>query len=371
MQTLDLECPSCGEHLELDAGFAGGVCRCSNCGTLMTVPRDAGRAEQLAAPESGAEISDASMSATDLVDTPRPRTRQRAGSKKRGKKGKGRDTPRGGTIDAGEYRTASGKVVRVDAPIRVPMAQSKRKKIRVVTTVVFMSVVLGVAVIAAGAIWMMLNSGQSTGQDKDEDIVDTAPVYDPTANPFVLNFANLAGLPLAGKVSVVTEASKGESEFWMLEASGLITSGLRSGGEPAQVAFFAAAKGKAIEFEGGEHTTASQVDQSKLGDWLKALPFEKQVDRTAAIERALIDKPDMLILVFSGGKRAEIEAWDKLIDQKKQVVHAVLINSTSVFAVQEWLNKREGNEVVSISSGEIESWRELASETEDSEDSEE
>lgn len=39
-QMIELECPSCQAVLELDAGFAGGVCRCSNCGTLMTVPAD-------------------------------------------------------------------------------------------------------------------------------------------------------------------------------------------------------------------------------------------------------------------------------------------------------------------------------------------
>ncbi len=40
MQTINLPCPGCHTVLELDAGFAGGVCRCSNCGILMTVPID-------------------------------------------------------------------------------------------------------------------------------------------------------------------------------------------------------------------------------------------------------------------------------------------------------------------------------------------
>ena len=35
---LELTCPSCEQVLVLDAGFAGGVCRCSSCGTLMSVP---------------------------------------------------------------------------------------------------------------------------------------------------------------------------------------------------------------------------------------------------------------------------------------------------------------------------------------------
>ena len=41
MGLLELECPHCDKLLELDAGFAGSVCRCSKCGTLMTVPAEA------------------------------------------------------------------------------------------------------------------------------------------------------------------------------------------------------------------------------------------------------------------------------------------------------------------------------------------
>lgn len=47
MPVIDLECPNCHESLELDAGFAGGVCRCANCGTLMTVPENAGEKAEI------------------------------------------------------------------------------------------------------------------------------------------------------------------------------------------------------------------------------------------------------------------------------------------------------------------------------------
>ena len=38
MERLQVRCPRCKDELELDPGFAGGVCRCSSCGALMTVP---------------------------------------------------------------------------------------------------------------------------------------------------------------------------------------------------------------------------------------------------------------------------------------------------------------------------------------------
>jgi hypothetical protein len=37
-QTLQVNCRICGKAMILDRGFAGGVCRCSDCGTLMKVP---------------------------------------------------------------------------------------------------------------------------------------------------------------------------------------------------------------------------------------------------------------------------------------------------------------------------------------------
>lgn len=35
-----LDCSNCGQTLEVDDAFAGGVCRCRHCGTIQTVPAD-------------------------------------------------------------------------------------------------------------------------------------------------------------------------------------------------------------------------------------------------------------------------------------------------------------------------------------------
>ncbi len=52
-EAIELECPVCSELLEIDIGFAGGICRCSNCGALMTVPTNTGteRAERVGRPD--------------------------------------------------------------------------------------------------------------------------------------------------------------------------------------------------------------------------------------------------------------------------------------------------------------------------------
>ena len=38
MPNIELDCPNCQEPLVLDSAFAGSVCRCAACGTMMTVP---------------------------------------------------------------------------------------------------------------------------------------------------------------------------------------------------------------------------------------------------------------------------------------------------------------------------------------------
>jgi len=37
---IELSCGNCGQTLRVDDAFAGGVCRCNNCGTIQTVPSE-------------------------------------------------------------------------------------------------------------------------------------------------------------------------------------------------------------------------------------------------------------------------------------------------------------------------------------------
>lgn len=365
MQTLDLDCPSCGENLELDAGFAGGVCRCSNCGTLMTVPRDAGRAEQLTAPQRPGSASEGSFGSTMRDVAPRSRTsKQTSRGKKSGKRGRSGKTTKQATestIQAGEYRTNSGRVVTVETPTRVPMAQSRRKQIRIATTIVFAGVILGIALIAGVGLWIFAsgNGGSSSG---DQTGTDTPPPsYNAQANPYTLKFANIAGIPLDGDVAIVVEATQGDSAFWLPQAGDMILMGLRQKNANAKASFFAATKGAPIVFDDGDATAIHQIDEDKLESWFNEMAYKREVDRLTAIERALKNKPDTLILVFSGAKDADIKAWDKVIaKQKGLTVHAVFIDSSAHLPMQAWLRDREASHGITLSSGKIKDWKETA-----------
>lgn len=337
MQTIDLECPSCGEMLELDSGFAGGVCRCSNCGTLMTVPSDAGQAETLSRPgENQSFDSDADLGAMSGSVPSRTST-------SRGKKGKGKTSER---IEPGEYLTASGKVVKLDNTVRVPMAESKKKQIRAVTAIVFFSIVMLGVIAGVVAIILITGGGKDGGDGTGEDQIVQ---FDPTANPYDLPFANIAGLPLEGKTAIVVEGSEASYD-WMLEAGEMVAIGLSKPGTGVSAGLFPGAPSgpKAIDI-----TSLSSLDGKAIKDWFENMPVEGEPDVAAGIKSALNGAPDMMILIVTKAGQAEIEAWSSLIESSPNLtIHAVLINGVPS-DLRDWLSGREGSELVLLSPQDI------------------
>jgi len=83
-EKLDLVCPRCRTPLALDCGFAGSVCRCSQCGELLSVRGSAGRADEARRPERPPTVAALSSSTVTRPATvtgrlpgagPRPRRR--------------------------------------------------------------------------------------------------------------------------------------------------------------------------------------------------------------------------------------------------------------------------------------------------------
>lgn len=369
MQTLDLDCPSCGETLELDAGFAGGVCRCSNCGTLMTVPRDAGRAEKLTSAPARSDSPNDEIDPDELEPVGRPGPARRGaggtrGKAKRGKSKNKRGAARSETIDAGEYRTATGKIVTVEAPMRVPMAESKRKQVRVATTVVFMSVILCIAAVAVYAIITMVSGDGNTPANPNaaggENNNKPAQLqYDPSINPYKADFPNIAGLPLKGDVAVVIEATERDSLLWMPQAADMIRAGINRPGPSFNIAFTAAGKGTPKSFGTGKPTAAKQIKEDQLRQWFNGLSYAKTVDRPTAVTAALANKPGTLILIFSDVPDSEVEQLKEIVQaQPGLVVHGITIDASNPrSAMHLWLRDREGSESVPISSFDIRQWK--------------
>jgi hypothetical protein len=333
MQTLDIECPSCGEMLELDAGFAGGVCRCSNCGTLMTVPSSAGKAESLTKPTSSASIGAGGMSSMGVPD-PGPSRSRRSKKSKKGKGAKGRAPST--TIEAGEYRTASGKVIRVDETTRVPLAESKKKQIRVATTIVFFSIVAAVVAVAVVAIIMI--TGGPGGKGAGGDVS-----YNAASNPYDLQFANVVGLPVKDRTVVVVEASEYSGE-WLAFVGDMIGVGLSQESAGGEVALIGAGA-KPVNFAAGSPSALPITTGEVLG-WFEKLPTDAEADVAAAITAALKLEPNTLILVHGDAEVSNIEAWDALLKGKEGLqLHVVHIGNSSP-ELEGWAGERGGEAVV-------------------------
>ena len=334
MQTLDLECPSCQEMLELDAGFAGGVCRCSNCGTLMTVPSDAGKAESLSRPSSTQRYEFDGDEGDDLASL--------------GAATSGRSSSRGrsAAVEPGEYRTASGKIVKLDESVKVPTA-AKRKQVRIATTIVFFGVVLAGVIAGVLVILLIINSGGGPGGRGGDGVAQ----YDSAANPYELPYANIAGLPLDGSVAVVVEASA-DSEEWAQDFADMVAAGLSNpASDDTSIAFFAAVDREA-SYSGIASTPVDELTGDTVTGWFKGLPKDGIPELGTAAQAAIDTTPDTLIFVISNIDSGTFDKWSSLLSGKEALaVHVVVIDGSSAESlVRNWLSQRDGGELVTFAS---------------------
>ncbi|MEM9346022.1 MAG: hypothetical protein AAGB26_05335 [Planctomycetota bacterium] len=318
----------------------------------MTVPSDAGKAESLTRPSSSVSVGSGGVSEMGIPD-PGPQRSSRTSKGRRGKKkGKARKgRPISTTIEAGEYRTASGKVIRVDETTRVPMAESKKKQIRMATTIVFFSIIAVVVVAAVIAI-VMITGGPGGGK------AGGAQAYDPAANPYKLEFANVMGLPVTDRTVVVIEASEYSAE-WSAVAGDMIAAGLSQRSSDGEIALIGAG-GKPINFAGGP-PRKTPIGAAETRGWFEKLPTGGEADIGAAITAALEWEPKTLIVINGYTEMTQIEAWDALIANEEELqLHVVHIGNSSP-ELEGWAGERGGNAVV-LSIQDIETLKEIAAE---------
>lgn len=379
MQTLELECPACSELLELDMGFAGGVCRCSACGTLMTVPQDAqqgGQAEQLSRPErpddpSGLSgVMPAESHASPSRSSQRPVSRRspvRSGKRKGTRKPKGKATARGssstrsgGRIEQGVYTTASGKTVQIDRAMEVPTASARRTGVRIATTVVFFAVVLFVVVIGAVAVIYMLQNpkgGNPDGEDDDTVVVDdpTQFTYQPSANPYLIEQPNVMGMPISGTVAIVIEVGP-DNANWLEPAAEMIGTGLtRPGGDSRLLLYAPGPEG--VRSYRRDPVAPATVTADLLVDFVGESSGTGTAGVSEAIERALDASPTMLILVCGQPGSDDILLWEEsLAGHADLAVHAVMVSGFSP-AFKRWINSRRNGRFISLTASDLLDWR--------------
>lgn len=172
---INLTCPSCTAELEIDDGFRGGVCRCFDCGTLMTVPDapDAGAAETLSRPDS----PDAPVLAEIDEEAEFEKT--------------------------GEFMTSSGHRVRLSSRQlqQVPVARKKRMGVRITVVAFMMSIVLAIIGCIIFGMWVIFAPPPNrTVEDIHKDLYK----YDATVNPWIVPRATIYSIPVKEDTESVT-----------------------------------------------------------------------------------------------------------------------------------------------------------------------
>jgi hypothetical protein len=348
---IELECPSCSEQLELDVGFAGGVCRCSGCGTLMTVPTRTGRgkAEVLTRPDR----PDAPGGGVNRAEAPgRPET-------------PGAAVPHRASDDLAAaaqqtFVTSTGRVVTVNVGAHIPTAaKRKRTAVRVVTVVVFCTVVL--AVLAACVFAIIMLSKSATGGDGSNMADPTQQAlhlftFDPLANPLQLEHPNVLGLPMSSKTAIVFDMHGADTTSRDLAAKSL-AGGLKHPAVRFNVVVVGTDADKPAMFNRGA-TSLSSLNTDQLAQFLAALA-PKQNQLGPAITLALAENPERLIIVtanrLASGDMGPIE--DAVATRPSLLIDAVALNRADALPLQDLVRSRDGTYIV-LSTSRMQSWSE-------------
>ncbi|MEM9018938.1 MAG: hypothetical protein AAGC44_00120 [Planctomycetota bacterium] len=386
MQTLELECPSCGDLLELDVGFAGGVCRCSSCGTLMTVPDEAGSGpETLTRPDRPDDPGSIStLSASDLLpaddarpesptsappsrDKPGRTARSKAGgrtSRRSGRaRGKGKKKGKGKTlaepIEAGEYQTASGKTIRIDRTTKVPTAR-QRKTARIATAAIMIGVTLAIGVTFVVLAIVFLKPPDDSDLEAERlaetaarEALNPAFIYRPSANPLNLVDQNILGLPPTPPTAVIYQADT-QNQRWVEDFATLLGGGMSKPENPRPIALFAVGASGVRSY--GKGPTDSHK-ASAVSSFISGLDTTDGPELAPAIRQALNIEPHAMVLIVSNAASNDFEAWSKaLADRGDLVVHILLIEDFSS-SLRQWHNKHSnGGKFESLVREDLSGW---------------
>lgn len=323
--TIQMDCPRCRETLSLDAGFAGGVCRCSACGAMMTVPRHPGseapqRVVRPEAPES--ERRDDHEAAPDAETAD--------------------DTP--------PWRTESGEPVQV-AEATVPVAAATRRKARLVTIAGFsvvVSILVGVSILAI----ILLSDGEG---DTTAALVEEFG-YDPELNPFTAEEANVLGLSLTRRDAVVVDASS-SSEAWLALVGENVAEAVSKLPGRASLAVVVATDGAPRWLTPAETLArVSELDSAALVEQAEAVRAAGRSTPAPAIEAAKRAGADRVVFVLGRAlAMAEADAVAAALGDDPPRLDVVLIDVGDPSSARR-LAEDSGGRAIELSSDKLARW---------------
>ncbi|MDX1681777.1 MAG: hypothetical protein R3336_01540 [Phycisphaeraceae bacterium] len=284
---IELACPGCGEMLEIDAGFAGGVCRCYSCGTLMTVPDDPaqGSAEQLRRPD---RPEGPSGGRPERPSAPGEAPQKPAAT----------PSDEEPTVDLQSeqvFLTSSGKAIRIHAS-DVPVAQAKRKVVKGTVWLLFIGMIVFVIAMVVAAVGIVLHTGEPPVEDPDDKPPIVEFSHEVQSNPFMVDKATLMDFSLAANTAIVVEADD-DANPWLGLLKDAIRAAAEAGGEDLILQAVFAREGEAVAVP----AVPAAMDESgyqMLDEKLRNVYAYGVSPIWPALDKALEIKPEHLILVL-------------------------------------------------------------------------
>lgn len=389
-QMIELECPSCQAVLELDAGFAGGVCRCSNCGTLMTVPADpqmvgesldrpdrpdtpgasaafsvavqesttseddspsADRPESPQGTGSGSAVLDELVASTrpetpsrqEPSSTPRPTPKKPTQPKHPAPKAAAPAPPRPSTkptpkpVIVPEIITTAtdenGQETFVTASgkkvmLAVNAIPVAKVKRKVVRGGVYaLAALVMVAVIGGTVAALIAFSNINTAPTDNGTVNVSRRGYDPNVNPFQSAAANFLGLPLTTETVILVDASS-YSRQWLGSVIEAATRTVRYD-DPATRIRFVFQTGGSAESYPETPTSLSGFPRAEFDDFLYGVRSSGAGEVTAMVQQALTASPQQIIVVTSQPLSDNaVRTLTQLLDSHSRVrLDLVMINT--------------------------------------------
>ncbi len=295
MALLELTCPSCEQVLELDTGFAGGVCRCSVCGQLMTVPDDPAlktRPTQARPERPGqpAPIEDATptrnVNHTASPGQPLPTLQPRT-----------KPPPR-----------ASRRVRSAAIPTHPQTAQPAAARLTTQQRLtVRFAVAAGIAAVIGISVFVMSlfvrHQAQVSDLQRQAPAIEVNFEYDPKANPFTMSRPNVLGIPLSARTVVVIDASFA-SRRWLGFVKDAVLAGTDFQTDAVGIQFvFARYDSEAVCPD--QLMPLSALPRDTMRDTLNGILATGTANIEDAVQLAIAVRPEQLILIIADKPSAE------------------------------------------------------------------
>ncbi len=280
---IELTCPGCGEELEIDDGFRGGVCRCSECGRIIQVPQDP-------APETEAE-SDPEVEEWSEPDPPpaqvsKPEARTSRADEKESARF---DRQRARRQEAGAPQEALASARPAGRKKGSNLSAEEKKRIHRKVMLSFWGIVVLIIVVAGAGLWFL------TEYQKDSKLTaPVAPVAAVVPNPFLVKTPGFFGVEVKESVVLVIDSSAPITKMFSAVKQGILAGHRSLSGQSFMVVFMAEEGAVKVP---ETLTAASQVKTADLVQKLEPIAAEGVPAAQAAIDAAVKSKPKQIIIV--------------------------------------------------------------------------